>query len=193
LAKGVYGRYYDTRPSNLAEVRHIVDLERQNFSREGDYGEFTVPNVVTYWRERRLYVSYVRNDDDSHSWQAPYPPDLLDGHIVPSGAVSVVQAMGELGLFLRATLAEIACYWQKLSFEPVASDVPADAQSNVSWAQLREYNLNMFQPGGINFERGSVDAAQTVVDRWLFPLYPFDLGPRGSIKDLAPPESPDWY
>lgn len=194
LAKGVYARYYDTSPHDLAEVRQIVELETRSFYREGDYGEFALPNTIIYWRESRLYVSYIRNDDGSHSWHAPHPPDFLDGHISPSGAITVVSAMNDLGLFSKATLAEVAAYWQKIPFESVDPSSPqSDSGTNVSWGQLRDHNLRMFQPGGINFIAGGLAAAQTLVDRWLFPLYPFDLGERGSIADLAPPDSPDWY
>jgi len=194
LAKGIYARYYDTSPCDLAEVRRIVDLERRSVYREGDYGEYTAPNMIIHWRERRLYVSYVRNDDGSHSWQAPYPPDLLDGQATPSGVITVVQSMNDLGLVAKTTLAEVAAYWQGIPFESVESDpMQADAAANISWGQLREYNLKMFQPGGVDFESGDITAARRLIDRWLFPLYPFELEPYGSIADLAPPESPDWY
>jgi hypothetical protein len=190
--KGIYIQYYNSSPHDLAEVRHIVDLYRRSVYREGEYGEYTAPNTITYWREHRLYVSYFINDDGSHSWQAPYPPDLLEGHIIPSGVITVAHAMSDLGLFARAALAEVAAYWQGIPFESV-DRMEADAAINVSWGQLQEYNLKMFQPGGVNFEKGSLTDAETLVDRWLFPLYPFELKPYGSVADLAPPESPDWY
>ena len=180
-------------PGDLAEVRRIVDEERRNFYREGDYGEYTAPNRIIYWRERKLYVSYVRDDDGSHSWQTPYPPDLLFGQVVPSGAVTLVKAMNDLGLFARTTLSDVAAYWQKIPFELVGLGATEDDVVNVSWGKLREYNLNMFKPGSVNFEKGDVAAAQMLVDRWLFPLYPFDLQKEGSAADLARPESPDCY
>jgi hypothetical protein len=191
LAKGIYVRYYDTSPCDLAEVRHIVDLNRRSVYSEGDYGEYTAPNMIIHWRERRLYVSYVRNDDGSHSWQGPYPSDLLDGQIIPSGVVTVARAMNDLGLFTKTTLAEVADFWRKIPFESVDSHSTGTDPSNVSWSQLREWNLGMFEPGGVNFQRSDLAAAKTLIDRWLYPLYPFDLVPYGTVADLAPPESPD--
>ncbi len=102
--------------------------------------------------------------------------------------------MSNLGLFTEARLTEIAAYWRKIPFEAVDSDpMQDDPAINVSRAQLQEYNSNMFQAGGVNFESYDLAAAQTLVDQWLFPLYPFELEEYGSVADLAPPESPDWY
>lgn len=194
LAKGIYARYYDTSPHDLAEVKHIVDSDRRKVYSDGEYGEYTFPNMITHGREQRLYVSYMRNDDGTHSWHAPYPPGLLDGQVIPSGAITVVEAMSELGFFAKATLAGVAGFWQKIPFCcPIPDAMQSDPSMNISWGQLREYNLGMFQLGGVSFEKGDVETARTLVDKWLFPLYPFELKECGSIADLGPPDSPYDY
>lgn len=58
LAKGIYANYYNTRPSDMREVGHIIERQRRAFYREGDYGEFIAPNWIVHSRELRLYVSY---------------------------------------------------------------------------------------------------------------------------------------
>ena len=79
--------------------------------------------------------------------------------------------MSDLGLFSKTTLAEVAAYWQKISFESVdPATLQSDSGTNVSWGQLRDCNLRMLQPGGINFMTGDLAALK----RWWidgFSLY----------------------
>jgi hypothetical protein len=72
LAKGIYVKYYGSRLADLHEARTIVNLERRAVYREGDYGEFIAPNSILYMREKRVYVSYAREDDNRHGWHQPY-------------------------------------------------------------------------------------------------------------------------
>jgi hypothetical protein len=117
LAKGIYVKYYGSRPADLLEVRTIVNLERREVYREGDYGEFIAPNSILYMREKRLYASYVREDDNRHGWHQPYPPDLLFGDIVPSAIIRMMKALQVLGLFSKAGLKSAHEHWDGIKFE----------------------------------------------------------------------------
>lgn len=192
LAKGVYSSYYNVSPSDLLDVSRIVSTYCKEFYRDGEYGEYVYRNSITDWRERRLYVSYVRNDDGSYSWQSPYPPELIDGQPCASGVIAVSAAMNDLGMFEQSILSQVAAYWQNIPFEPVSpNSLSAGTCSNVSWCQLSAHNARMFEPGGITFQKVDQGAAAVLIDRWLFPLYPFDLESCGSISDLGAPELPD--
>ena len=199
LAKGIYAKYYGLNLADLREAKEVVDLERKAVYREGDYGEFIAPNSILYMREKRLYVSYMRNDDNSHTWDAPYHPDLLFGDIVPSSVIRVTTALHHLGLFSTEGLEVIEEHWNDINLEdPVVGDPPqTDAAKNSSWHELAKWNIEMLSKWeakrGHEIQADEEQAALLVVKELLFPLYPFDLSPSGNVRDLPPPDEPDYY
>jgi hypothetical protein len=198
LAKGIYAKYYGLNLADLREAKEVVGLERKAVYREGDYGEFIAPNSILYFREKRLYVSYMRNDDNSHSWDAPYHPDLLFGDIVPSSVVRVTTALRHLGLFSTEGLEVVEEHWNNINLEdPVVGDPPqTDPAKNGSWGELQEWNIEMLSKWevkrGHEIQTDEEHAALLVVKELLFPLYPFDLSPSGNVRDLPPPDEPDY-
>jgi len=199
LAKGIYVQYYGLRLNDLEEARRVVSWERRRVYREGDYGEFIAPNSVLYMREKRLYVSYARHDDNTHAWDPPYPADILFGNIVHSSIIRVLGALYSLGLFSREGLQQVRAYWNGIYLQdPVFGDPPeTDPKRNIHWHQLREWNLEMLNrweaARGRAFGPAEEESIRLIADELLFPLYPFDLSPSGDVRDLPPPEWPDAF
>ena len=198
LAKGIYVKYYGSRLVDLDEARRIVNQERPGVYREGDYGEFIAPNSILYMREKRLYVSYVRHDDNNHGWDTPYPRDFLFGDLVPSAIIPVMGALNDLGLFSREGLQVVREYWGQIHLqEPVSGDPPQiDPAKNVHWGQACRWNVEMLnrweERRGRRFtDEADVRSAEIIADELLFPLYPFELTPSGRVSDLLSPENPE--
>lgn len=197
LAKGIYVQYYGLRLNDLEEARRVVNRERRRVYREGDYGEFIAPNSVLYMREKRLYVSYARYDDNTHVWETPYAPDILFGDIGHSSIIQVLIALESLGLFSREGLQQVREYWNGVYLQdPVSGDPPeTDPAKNIHWTQLRRWNLEMLNrwetARGRAFGPDEEENIRLTADELLFPLYPFDLSPAGDVRDLPPPEWPE--
>jgi AbiV family abortive infection protein len=193
VPKGVYVRYYITSPADMVEVRRIVDNYRQGFAREGEYGEYILPNEITTSRESQLYVSYVRYDDGSHHWSSPREPFHFSFHN-QSNLIQLLEAFRHAGLFEPKALRVFREYWQAFPFEDIGDDPMSDAlYSSIRWPQLTKLNLDMLQ---ILEQRGqlkpecSQEDAETICHYLLFPLYAFDLAESRNFRDLPPPDSP---
>jgi hypothetical protein len=198
LAKGIYVKYYGLHLGDLLEAKRIVDLERLSVYREGDYGEFIAPNSILYMREKRLYVSYMREADNTHSWDIPYPADLLFGDIVPSSIIRLTNALRHLGLLSPEGLQVVEEHWGNINFEdPIVGDPPVvDPAKNIHWGTVREWNIEMLAKWevkrGREFQADEKGSVRIVVAEMLFPLYPFDLSPSGDVRDLPPPDEPEY-
>jgi hypothetical protein len=198
LAKGIYMKYYGLHLADLLEAKRIVDLERQSVYREGDYGEFIAPNSILYMREKRLYVSYMREADNSHHWDVPYPADLLFGDVVPSSIIRLTTALHHLGLFTIEGLEVVHKHWNDIDFEdPIVGDPPqVDPAKDVSWGDAHEWNIEMLAKWeakrGREFQADEMASVRLVAEELLFPLYPFDLSPSGDVRDLPPPDNPEY-
>ncbi len=180
LAKCICASYYNTCPADSQEAQRIVEGKRRSFYRDGEYGEYILPNSFIHFREGRLYVDYFRNADGSHSWVAPLKPDVLFGDIVPSGVIEVVEALSKLQVFTRKGLQIVSNFWHRVSPE------------GLDWFTLHVHNTRMLEEmekEGFEFSAKD-DAKQLVVEKLLFPLYPFDLSARKNFDDLPPPEDP---
>ncbi len=169
LAKGIYIRYYGLNLAALLEATAVVQLEKQAVYREGDYGEFIVPNSILYMREKRLDVSYLRNDDNSHNWDAPYDPALLFGDIVPSSIIRVTTALHRLDLLSKEGLSVLEEYWNNINLEdPIVGDpLQVDPAKNHSWRELIEWNAEMLAKWevirGRGFQGDEEQAAHLVI------------------------------
>ena len=193
LGKGIYARYYGTSPGDIAETKRIVEYERSGFVREGEFGEFILPNSITTGRESRLYVSYIRNDDGSHEWHQPFDPSFRLSGLGQSAAIRVADALYTAGLFKRDALAFASEFWRKKPFHDVGTDPLApEAEGMLPWRSLTNMNIEMLH--GL-FERNllsslaTLEVQQTIAHDLLFPLYPFDLAMTKNF-DLLP--EPDW-
>lgn len=197
IGKGIYVRYYRTSPGDLTEVKRIVDSERKEFWREGEYGEYILPNSITTSREERLYVSYIRNDDATYEWSAPRDPMFHFGELSRFGVLRVAEALRNAGVFERDALRVVRDYWQKFRFEDIGGDpLSDDLKTTIRWRQLTEINHGMLCALA---EQDLLSAEMTkeiqivLTHELLFPLYPFDLSLNRNFKELPPPDWPDYY
>jgi hypothetical protein len=87
-----------------------VERELKEFWREGEYGEYILPNSITTSREERLYVSYIRNDDETYEWSAPGDPSFDFGGLRRCGVIRVVEALSNAGIFQRDALHVVRDY-----------------------------------------------------------------------------------
>ena len=196
IGKGVYVRYYGTSPGDMAEVKRIVDSVRQGFYREGEYGEFILPNQIKAGRESLLYVSYIRNDDGTRAWIPPRDPFEFEIHS-HSATIRVVEALRSAGIFEVDALRVFRDYWQEIPFVDVANDVLATAsEALISWPKLTELNFGMLKEldkRGLLPQTVTTEYQDILIRELLFPLYPFDLSITKNFRNLPPPESPyDW-
>lgn len=196
VGKGVYVRYYGTSPGDMTEVKRIVDSVRQEFYREGEYGEFILPNQIKTSRESLLYVSYIRNDDGTHGWHAPRDPFHFEV-LSNSGTIRVVKALHALGIFEVEALKVFRDYWRDVQFADIGSDTWAvDPESLITWRQLTDLNFGMLKEldhRGLLSSTATVEDQQILFRDLLFPLYPFDLSIDKNFGDLPPPDSPYSY
>ncbi len=183
LAKCICAYYYNTRPQDLREVERIVKGERAEFYREGEYGEYILPNRLIYMRERRLYVDYFRSQDGSHDWHCPYPPDVIFGSLAPSGVVRVAQALRELNILTLRGLQVVHRFWSGMALQE---------QERLAYGGCNARLIEELIRNGFQFTDDDQPLSRTVVDGLLYPLYPFDLSPLDNFPDLPPPDEPDW-
>jgi AbiV family abortive infection protein len=193
VGKGVYVSYYDTSPSDMTDVKRIVDRERQGFYREGEYGEFILPNRIKTSRESRLYVSYVRNDDGTSEWIAPRDP--LDFEVRSrSGTIRVVEALFAAGIFEVESMKVFRDYWRKIPFADIGTDpLAVDLDRSIRWRELTDLNFGMLKELdhlSLLSSAATVEHQQTLIRELLFPLYPFDLRITKNFSGLPPPDSP---
>jgi hypothetical protein len=184
LAKLICAEYYNTAPADLAEVGHIIENGRRNCYREGQYGEYILPNHMLYMRERRLYVDYFRHADGSRIWQVPYPAEWLFGRVVASWAIEVASALFRLGILSERSLRIVSRFWNEIS------------PDEIDRRGFEACNLEMLQElrdGGIIAREGTEAHAATIRERLLYPLYPFDLSPIDNFDDLPGPDWPDYF
>lgn len=197
IAKGIYARYYSTSPADMAEVKRIVSLERQAFFRDGEYGEYVFPNSITSSREARLYVTYIRHDDDTHEWSKPFGSPMYLGSLHQSGILRVVEALNSAGLFLAEALKAVHQYWTAFPFLDVGENpVVIGPNELITWRQLTEINFGMLktlQERRLLASTLSENHQRTLVHELLFPLYPFDLSLEKNFAELPPPDWQESY
>jgi hypothetical protein len=196
VGKGIYIRYYDTRPADLTEVKRIVDDERLEFFRDGEYGEYLLPNAIKSRREERLYVTYIKNDDGTHGWLAPREPFHFEQHFY-CGVIRVVEALHGARIFQPASLRAASAYWQTIPFFDIGSDPLSDKlETSIRWPALRMRNhqmLCMLSERNLLAPTMTVEFQQALTDDLLFPLYPFDLSLNKNFEQIGEPDWPEMY
>ena len=197
IGKGVYAYYYNTAPGDLTEVKRIVDYARQEFSREGEYGEFIRPNSILTNRESRQYVSYIQDDDETYSWHAPINPPLCFGRLSKSFAIQTIEALNATGTFEIEALRTVREYWQEIHFDDIGSDPTfVDLRNSIVWRRLVDLNFGMLaslDSRKLLLPTTTQEQHETIACRLLFPLYSFDLSITKNFRELPPPDDPYDY
>jgi hypothetical protein len=123
----------------------------KSFYREGEYGEFILPNQIKTSRESLLYVSYVRNDDGTREWLVPRSPFEFEGRI-HSGTIRVLEALYAAGIFGVEALKVFRDYWRKIPFVDIGSDPLAVGPETFSRLHLRALRHCSYGPQCYNLE-----------------------------------------
>lgn len=189
LAKGLYAWYYNWFcPADLAEIRHHMDRERKALYLDGPNDvDWVFQNDILRKREESVYVDYVAYTDssrDEHYWHCPNPRLLrIEMSRTRPKVLDVALALHGVGMSDESALAAIADLWRA---------VPMD--DAIQWPALRELNsrtLKILEEKQLL--RARPKAIGSVVNDWLFPLYPVNLrGLPVDREDLRQAQR-NWY
>lgn len=173
LARGIYIKYYLTRPDAFSEVESIVNLYRASHYLDGPSDvDWIFRNEIEEERERQLYVDLV-SDEQGLSW---YSPTDLWKRLAKVGSVHLfVPTICELfllmhqnGLFRDKALRVMAEMWKNVGID-----------SATRWAQYLSVNqvfLRKCRNQGLLSSTASDEALTRVADEFLYPLCGLDLG-----------------
>jgi AbiV family abortive infection protein len=171
LARGIYALLTQGQPPTYADLRQIVDAERQNLFLDGPDGDnYIYRNRIQERRESRMYVEFEAVDDE-HIWSVPRHNDPSMAQIlrgVRPPALELARAVHEVGLATSTGLAIVAEKWRPVSM--------VDA---FSWSMLQQ--LNRATCEAVVSTGRAPGAATKVVDfvirRWQYPMHELDLRP----------------
>lgn len=167
VAKGIYVNLYQNPTQvKFSKVRQLVASMRKNSYVDGPW---TFRNDILTLREERAYVDYVY-DDYLHEWWDPMTHSRLFGRFRWFGMPRVLRVACSLrrsGFTSPASLKLVARIWRK---ESIGDDLGPQDQRELNEKTLREMR------GKELLRRASTAVYKTVVDSWLLPLYPLDLG-----------------
>lgn len=170
LARGIYASLTLGQPPTYADLRQIVDDERQSLLLDGPDGDnYIYGNRILERREARMYVDYEAVDD-KHFWSVPRHNDPTTAQTlrgVPPPALDLVRAVHEAGLATPTGLAIVAEKWRPVSM--------IDA---FSASALRQLNRDTCETV-VNTGRSpgtATKAADFIIRRWQYPMHELDLG-----------------
>lgn len=175
LARGIYVKYYLTRPDAFSEVESIVNLYRASHYLNGPSDvDWIFRNEIEEERERQLYVDLV-SDEQGLSW---YSPTDLWERLVKVGSVhpfmpticELFLLMHQSGLFRDKALRVMAETWKNVGI-----------YSTTRWAQYLSVNqafLRQCRNQGLLSSSASDEALARIADEFLYPLCGLDLGRR---------------
>jgi len=174
LPKGIYARVAEMRPADFGEiVGYCNSLRRQYFLDGPNDVDWIFRNEIDAYREERLYVDLIADDDGSIRWHTPEFWDDTTGMFSndPSGAVRLVGALHRSGFDTEDGLRVIADVWE--DFEPKLKTQTTKATHWQEVVPLIEETVR-----GIAEATGRVpndDDLRQIFHRWSFPLWGADL------------------
>jgi AbiV family abortive infection protein len=190
LAKGIYAEYCYINPMDFREAKEYVESLRPTLYLDGpEYTLWVFRNRILQKREEQLYVDYVSTDERSQ-WTTPARwSEILGESAEPlySAALQLVSAMQALGISSPKALSVVASIWR-----------PIQIRDDFHFSELQEVTkmtLKALDDKGLL--HGDRQAMATVINRWLYPLYPIDLRPievdRSSLREAQRAESARFY
>ena len=169
LAKGIYAQYCGLSPATFAEIRRWVNLERKEFYLDGPNDvDWILYNDILRRREETIYVDYVESDGE-HRWHDPLRFEELSLPFLMSHrnpVLRLMNALDDVGCLAPRALEVMAGTWR-----------PVTVDDGFSWDALRELNLTTLKrmkDKGVLANQAQ-ELTNTIVNEWLFPLYPLDL------------------
>jgi len=189
LAKGIYAEYCYINPVNFAEARRYIESLRPELYLDGpEYSLWLYRNRILQRREARLYVDYL-NTDEGKYWTTPAGEAEIFGEPLYSAALRLVTSFQKLGMASRDALSIISSIWRPI---PITNEFHFSQAGQLTGVTLRTLAERGLLHGSIDSE-----AAATIVDRWLFPLYPLDLRPlkvdRNALREAQRAEADRFY
>lgn len=171
LARGIYVAVYETKPADQDEQRKYADLLRRNRYLDGPLGfEWIFGNSITTKREQIIYVDYVEDPEGKSDWISPQgrygsaTESISYGGDNSSVIVSLVHAMEKIGMLTEENLEIIR---ETHSTTRITEDS--------HWQELRQANATFISK--LCLDEGLKPFGEYVVEKWIFPMFSFDLNP----------------
>lgn len=180
LAKGLYARAYERRPTTFAQLQEFVNVDRGQFYLDGPNDiDWIFRNYVLEERERKLYVDYIAHDD-GHRWSNP--SGIVIDHLLPMPrTVSTMFHFRDAGILTGEALAAISELWRnvKIDSDTQYEEIVYHNRSTVARMELR--GLLQKQPSSAHL---------MLIHEWSFPMYDLDLSPvKTDLKKLRERQS----
>lgn len=172
LARGIYVKYYETRPDSFGEVESIVNDYRVSHYLDGPSDvDWIFRNEIEEERERELYVDLV-SDEEGLKWYSP--TDLWKGAGIMLGSsafespiCNLFLLMYETGLFSEEALNVMAETWKDISIS-----------STTHWVDYLPVNQAFMTGCGTRAllsSEATSEALTRIADEFLYPLCALDL------------------
>ena len=169
LARLIYAEAVSWKPTNVAQLREYVDLDRKSHHVDGTVGEYIMPNSMIFNREGMLYADIAAYEDEGAIWSDP--ADLLHP-LSFSGraptALRLAESMSRLGMFTRRGVELTAEVWGKVEFK----DQESFRETNTLTRALLERLIAEELPA----EEAENKDAQLLYAAWPLPMYHLDFG-----------------
>lgn len=167
LARLLYAEASLWKPTNIAELRSYIDSERRGHYLDGDVGEFILPNLALYRRERSLYVDVEAYQDGALTWSEPSDPNaLLFSNLTPPSLL-VASALERVGVFTPAGLTIVSEVWGSLEFK--------DQEDHEVCKDLIEQMLHCLDAKGLISVAAEEADFIKLYEAWQMPMYNLDF------------------
>lgn len=170
LAKGIYTEYAWTKPATFGEVREWIDNQRQEYYLDGPNDvDWIFRNWIVQQREEAVYVDYI-NSEGKNLWLSPERYIGTGDYSfasTPPAIIKLVRALTDVGFTNAKTLAIIASIWRSVQMT-----------DEFNWYDnLRHLNIQTLEELDKNrlLQKQHEDIYGIVINKWLFPLYSFEL------------------
>ena len=179
LAKGIYAALCGWSLVNFGQVEKQVARERERFYLDGPNNcDWIFPNQITSQREFIQYVDFVCDDTEDKAspseryWQSPSPASMSIGYHTPR-VILLARALHRIKATSVCVLSVIAQIWREFELRPKTSTselIDVNALTIKTLEDQRESSADL-----------SGDRL-LICDRWMFPLWPLNLGMRDVKK-----------
>jgi len=175
LARGIYVKYYESRPDTFREVQSIVNGYRVSHYLDGPNDvDWILRNEIEEERERELYVDLV-SDEEGIKWYSPTDwwkrysmvRDLTEFAALRPPICNLFLLMKEVGLFSEKVLAMMAKTWKDVS---VSSTTRWGNYLAINQAFVKECEAKDLLSSGTTSE-----TLDRITDEFLYPLCGLDL------------------
>jgi AbiV family abortive infection protein len=166
LAKGLYAKSADIRPSDFKELLGYLQHERNSQYLDGPNDvDWIFRNAVLSSREEVFYVDLV-STEDSLLWLSPQRFDIVGTGDTPS-AVALMHSLANLGSCQPKALSIITDTWQDFAPTP-----------DTHWQEVKErisHMIDQIDSAGLVGPDFTDNDHRRILDSWAFPLHGIEL------------------